>query len=91
MEFVLKDYCVLLISVPDWFLSISGSDSDTCGWSESTACRTLDWLLGRFYNTYYSFNHSLSLVTDTSLGIHSKLVVSRSLNKGQQFIVGSDG
>ena len=41
-----------------------------------TSCRTLDWLLERFYNTSYRVQKTLSLVTDTSLEIDAELVVS---------------
>ena len=62
---------------PNWYVSSNGSDASTCGRDVSNACRTLDWLLERFYNTSYKMNHTLTLYTDTSLNINSKLVVSK--------------
>ena len=64
------------ILAPDWYLSSNGVDTSKCGLSDTCACRTLDWLLGRFYNTSYKINQTLSLVTDSSLLIDSQLLVS---------------
>ena len=59
-----------------WYLSASGNNTDTCGTTQATPCQTLDWLLGRFYDTSPMLNETLWIVTDTSLLIDSKLVVS---------------
>ena len=68
--------CFCLVSGPDWYLSHNGSDTSTCGRNVSNACKTLDWLLDRFYHAPYTLNETLSLVTDTSLIINNNLVVS---------------
>ena len=58
-----------------WYLSSHGSDTATCGHNISTACMTLDWLLGRFEKTSNMTNLLLSLITDINLRIDSQLVV----------------
>ena len=68
--------CFCFVSGPDWYLSHNGSDTSTCGRNVSNACKTLDWLLDRFYHVPYTLNETLSLVTDTSLIINNNLVVS---------------
>ena len=57
-----------------WYLSSNGNDTASCGHNISMACKTLDWLLGRFYKG--SYNPTLSLITDSSLLIDNHLIVS---------------
>ena len=59
----------------DWYLSSNGTDTSTCGHNVSSACKTLDWLLDRFYTTSDAADDTLSLVTDTSLTIQKDLLV----------------
>ena len=60
-----------------WFLSQDGSDTPSCGRNEVSACRTLHWLLDRFYNATGHLNEkTLSLMTDISLVINDILAVS---------------
>ena len=63
------------ISVPGWFLSSNGMDTPTCGNNKSNACKTLDRLLERFYNTSYKINQTLILFTDSSIIINNDSTV----------------
>ena len=63
--------------VSDWYLSSDGHDTSSCGDSASDACRTLDWLLDRFYQTSYKINPILSLITDYNLIVSYQLMVRR--------------
>ena len=53
------DYFLQLLD-SDWHLSDNGHDDGNCGKSYSSACETLDCLLGLFYNTSYKSSLSLS-------------------------------
>ena len=70
------DYFLQLLD-SDWYLSNSGHDDGNCGKSYSSACETLDWLLGLFYNTSYESSSIFEVVSDTSLVINKNLMVSR--------------
>ena len=69
------DYFLQLLD-SDWYLSDNGHDDGNCGKSYSSACETLHWLLGLFYNTSYKSSLKLRVVADTSLIINKDLMVS---------------
>ena len=60
----------------DWYLSSHGQDTPSCGESESLACRTLDWLLHRFYDTSNNTSLILQLVSDMIITVDPTLMVS---------------
>ena len=66
------------VAAVEWYLLSNGSDTSTCGRNVSNACRTLDWLLGRFYNTSLKHKQVLSLGTDIDLTVDIVLLVSLS-------------
>ena len=63
-----------------WYLSANGRDSFNCGRSISTACKTLDCVLERFYNGSFTTKKNLILVTNSSLMINNSLVVGTVLH-----------
>ena len=73
---VCPKYFVILLLEFIWYLSSNGHDRITCGQNILNACRTLDWLLHRFYNTCYNMSKTLCMVTDISLVVDDTLVVS---------------
>ena len=62
-----------------WYLSANGRDSFNCGRSISTACKTLDCVLERFYSSFTA-KMSLILITNSSLMINNSLVVGTVLH-----------
>ena len=67
-----------VFTVSDWYLLSNGHDTSSCGASASKACRTLDWLLDRFYRTSYKIKSSLHLILDSNLIITPEITVSIS-------------
>ena len=66
----------MMLVDPGWYLSSDGSDTAGCGLSVERSCKSLDWLLERFYNTSYKINERLSIITDSNTIINRPLVVS---------------
>ena len=66
---------VVILSGSEWYLSQNGHDAAECGRNNVTACKTLVYLLERFYNTSHE-NMTLMLFTDSDLILDYKLKVS---------------
>ena len=62
----------------EWYLSQNGHDAPECGRINVTACKTLVYLLERFYNTSDE-NMTLTLFTDSDLILDYELKVSVKL------------
>ena len=57
---------------PQFYLMDNGTDTSSCGRNVSTACRTLSWLLGVFYNESHTNSTrlpTLNMMLGTSLHI----------------------
>ena len=87
IDLCVKKFCIMIFhnssnalclhfTVKYWYLSADGHNTDSCGTSTTNSCKTLNWLLGRYYNTSYNINTALILSTDTSLLIDNNILVS---------------
>lgn len=61
-----------------YHLSASGEDSNTCGNSTETACKTLGYVLDLYYGTndVYGIGTGLHVMTSKSVSINESLMVS---------------
>ncbi len=62
-------------SASSWFISAAGTDSLNCGDNSIFPCKTLDWLLSRFYNTSFKLNYTFSLHSDVDLSFNKAIQV----------------
>ncbi len=58
-----------------WHISGNGTDTPGCGKTASSACKSFDWFLAVVQERSADTTRNLSIVTDTDLKLHHKLLV----------------
>ena len=79
-------FSIIISPAREWYLSGYGNNTADCGDSRENACKTLDHLLGLFHKSSFKQNQTLVLITNETLLINTKLMVSNNVLKSVQVI-----
>ena len=61
-----------------YHISENGTDQSSCGKTENSACTSLKYVLGIYYNRSESSQRGLSIITSRPLTFNQQLMVSQN-------------